>query len=441
MVRSSAHLARDEDEEEFQLYRDEVLDGVYVCECWFGGKGCVYVSPLALLIAIFIAFYGEANAVCKMQPQIVAREIKHVEGCGPDDVAANDGELVHITCDLTPEGLPTLSIGDAGFADIRAVASGLSAHVDMLQCIEFHERFQSRADGGSKKLTDKYMYEVEWNPDPVDSSKFEHRAGDRIPGVGHHPCDVDNPEWPKGVFHSQDKYADVAFLGSFRLSSDLVSRIPLTKSLKIDPPPDWRRSEDGKHLISTKQASGVRQIGSMRIEVFSNDWDAPTMSVVGLNQGGMLAGTRIDGVWGCPEVEIGDIELGDVNAVDMVDAYKFNIHVHTWVLRAVSFLIFWFGFFALLSWFEVEGGMFPVIEAYLGHGWRAVAVVGLYSCVPALGCLALIVGIINVKLRPVAGTIWFLVCIITTIGTILLARKKKMVPEQCPTQYGAAESL
>ncbi|HRX36178.1 MAG TPA: TMEM43 family protein [Aestuariivirga sp.] len=305
---------------------------------------------LLVIAACVLLFWAEGRAVK------TARALEEGSGlvvsvdAGSID-PANEGQLVHISGSVVPQGTPADE--RLGIAADGAVT--LARQVEMYQWKELSREVERTGSDGKKTKQTVYDYEKVWSNSEIDSNKFKMASAPKNPAM----------PLPGDSF----RVAEVK-IGSFRLSGKSVSSLATSSALKL--------SDDGTAGIATAVGAGapVWLIGNQY--VVSNDPDKPEIgdirigyvrgdldraSVAGAQKGDQLV----------PYVtsngrEIFLTQRGNATADEMFKDAIANNKVLTWVIRIGGLLLMLFGFSLSFSPLTGTLGQIPVVGGLVRGG-------------------------------------------------------------------------
>lgn len=311
----------------------------------------VLLGVVFVIGAIILLFWNEGRAV---QTARSLSEGSHtVVDVAPAPIdPGNDGKLIHVSGDAKA----IAPIIDRTFG-VSTVALHLVRVAEMYQWEEEKHQQTHQSVGGSEQTVTTYTYKKVWSDRRIDSQAFRH------------PEDHTNPQ--KQYEHLSLTASD-ATLGDFRLDGAVLSLLPTTTPLQLDPQaadslkPRIPNAQivDGKIYIGANP--DTPRVGDYRISYVY----APIgpVSAVGRQSGSGI---------GRYQTKAGDplliAALGLQSAADMFKQAERENMILTWVLRAVGILLMWFGAFFVLRPLVVVADVVPLIGSVLGAGAGLVA--------------------------------------------------------------------
>jgi len=336
-------------------------------------KGLV-LGGLLVLIALPVLWWNEGRAV------ETARSLEEgagivVSSAADAVVPGDDGKLVHVSgLAQTEEWLRDPVFG------IRANAIKLQRQAWMYQWQE-HTRSETRNKvGGGTETVTTYEYRKEWVDRPVHSVSFRHSEGHR------------NPE--SMPYQDHQLSAGGVTLGAFRLSPGLVAQInkfeplPVTEldleALTAPLKGTAQLWQGGLYLGGDPQTPAIGDI-----KVAFRQVRPVAVSVIARQAGRSFepyptrAGRSLE-----------MLSVGSVGAQAMLQQAQSENTLLTWVLRAVGFLIMFFGLFVLFRPLTVLADVLPFLGDMLRMG------LGLFAAVIALALSLVTIALAWLVYRP-----------------------------------------
>jgi hypothetical protein len=311
----------------------------------------VLLGLVFVIGAIILLFWNEGRAV---QTERSLSEGGHlVVDVAPAPVdPGNDGKLIHLSGDATAK----TPITDRAFG-VSTVALHLVRVAQMYQWEEEKHQETHQSVGGSEQTVTTYTYKKVWSDRAIDSQSFRH------------PEDHTNPQ---KQYNRLSLTATDATLGDFRLDAALLTLLPTSTQLQLDP-----------------QAANALKARLPKAQIFNGniylgaDPDSPqvgdyqisyTYAALGpVSAIGRQAGSGIVQY----QTKAGDrllmAALGLQSAADMFKQAERENTILTWVLRLVGILVMWLGAFLFLRPLVVVADVVPLIGSVLGAGAGLVA--------------------------------------------------------------------
>ena len=299
----------------------------------------VFFGILIVLLGCWVLFKNEGRAVKRYKTLKEGSGV--VVSVASDAIDhANEGKLVHTSGLAETSGFLT----DEEFA-ISASAIHLERQVEMYQWRQSEDRKTEKKLGGGTETVTTYSYSKAWSEQHISSSSFKVPEGHQNPGPP--------------PYTSRTITAPEVTLGAFQLSSGLISRMSTYQSLpvsSIDLLPEHLRQSAKLHNggIYLGRDPASPQVGDIRI---SFRYVEPDMiSVVAAQRGGGLEPYRAS--------TGGSIELlatGYVAADGMIESAQEANRTLTWILRAIGFLIIWFGLKTIFRPLSVLADVVPAV--------------------------------------------------------------------------------
>mmetsp|Transcript_44881 Transcript_44881/g.81895 ORF Transcript_44881/g.81895 Transcript_44881/m.81895 type:complete len:476 (+) Transcript_44881:66-1493(+) len=347
------------------------------------------VAPFIILGSIFALGWNERQAVCNDKVIIEGTKKAHIVDC--DSTMDYSGELVFANCDIQ-KNMVALS-GEGDFSSLQHVGTGLRFQSEMLQCVESSHSEKRRTGGGGTDTITTYTYSTEWVDHQVSSSGFKTSSQNFNLN-----CGTENPSWPAGVPHSGSQYVRKINVGAFE--TNLASSVPLDTPVQWTPPSGWSASSPG-YLTSDKWSKGSHGIGSVRVKVYSNDWDHPKAALLGQNNAGVVGAWMGSSTWLCSGFSLEKLRMGTYTKQEFFDQLSAEESAFTWVVRIVGFAALWIAFAFCLAPLGVAADCIPCIGGCISEAVECVAC--CVACVPATALCVLVTGIVWLVMRPLLG--------------------------------------
>lgn len=328
---------------------------------WFsrmsGGFKAIFIGLLLVIGMVVMLFWNEGRAVktAKALAEGAAAVIS-VDATAPDP--ANEGKIVHIAGNVTPNGAPQ----DTALGISAPGAVALERSVEMYQWREVRRSETRTKIGGGEETVTTYSYEKVWSPSPISSSNF------KIP-AGHH-----NPAfpWPGETFTIPS-----VSLGGFQISGSRAASIASSQPVALDPRQiaavSRAASNGGRY---GRNANGIiyfgdpqtPQIGDYRISFAIKSLSQA--SFVAAQQGSTLVPYETSNG---REIFLSQPGINEASAM-FDDAITSNT-VFTWFLRILGLVLMYVGFRLMLSIIGIAGDVIPFIGSILRMGTGIVAFV------------------------------------------------------------------
>jgi hypothetical protein len=301
--------------------------------------------------AIILLFWNEGRAVQTARSLSEGSHVVVDVAPAPID-PSNDGKLIHVSGDAKA----TAPITDRTFG-VSTVALHLVRVAEMYQWQEEKQQETRKSIGGSEQTVTTYTYKKVWSDRPIDSQAFRH---------------------PDGHSNPQKRYdrlsltATDATLGDFRLDAAVLSLLPTSAALQLDP----QAADSLKARISNAQiVDGKIYIGvspdSPQVGDYQISYEYTPLgpvSAIGRQSGSGIVQYQ---------TRAGDrllmAALGLQPAADMFKQAERDNMILTWVLRVVGILVMWFGALFVLRPLVVVADVVPLIGNVLGAGAGLVA--------------------------------------------------------------------
>jgi len=357
------------------------------------------LAPLVILLSCFALGWNEKRAVCDSRAVAEGHEAAVPTGCGANratGTAMGNGDLVLVSCDLKPDGLPLFTPAGDFAPVLQFHGVGLKTEALIYQCVEkSHSTTKKDHVGGGKTKVTTYTYERQWVTSHVDSSHFRKRDSDSY----RRNCGVDNPTWPPGAPQSTVQRAPSAMVGAYTIpQSPFLDSIPLDAPLAVSSvPAGWMQNG----VEYTKGSTQPNNLGAVKVTFHGNDWNKKSMTVLGLNSGGQLGRWTASNSWMCSGFTLARLRMGLYTKDEFFDAMEAETSEITWILRVVFLVVLWMGFCCLFEPLEVMADCIPCIGPYLGDSISCI--VGCVTCPVAFACGLGVAGVVWVLMRPLVG--------------------------------------
>jgi len=363
----------------------------------------ICLAPLLLIVAVFVVGWNEKRDVCAQNAILEGKKAVAEVPCTATS-GQNSGDLIMFACDIDRAGLQRFSLPGTDFASADYQGTGLETVGQMLQCVEKSESDTHKTSGGGSETTTTYTYTTKWVGHRVDSSAFK-RKEDPL-GGWYTKCGVENPLWPEGLPQTRTAYAPQARVGPFTIPKSYVQKVPLDTAVNVgDTPIGWTSAAVGTYSTSKWQVSGGpgghHGIGQAKVAFKGNNWNDPTVTVLGLNSAGNIGPWEASATWLCSGSMLSDLRTGHISKQDLFAAMASSASSLTWVLRIIGFLVMWGACSRFAAPLGVAADCIPCVGPWIGDKVEAVAC--CITCFPACGCCLGIAGVVWVVMRPWVG--------------------------------------
>jgi hypothetical protein len=356
----------------------------------------VLVGLVFVIGAIILLFWNEGRAVQTARSLSEGSQVVVDVAPAPVD-PSNEGKLIHVSGDAKA----TAPITDRTFG-VSTVALHLVRVARMYQWEEQKHQETRKSLGGSEQTVTTYSYKKVWSDRAIDSQAFRHADGHTN---------------PQKQYDRVSLTATDATLGDFRLDAALLSLLPTSTGLQLDPQAaDTLKSRipnaqvaDGKIYIGANPDDP--QIGDYRIS-YSYTPPGP-VSAVGRQSGSGIAQFQ---------TKAGDRllmgALGQQSAADMFKQAERENMIWTWVLRLVGTLAMWFGAYFFLRPLVVVADVVPLIGSVLGAG------AGLVALAVALAGAGVVIALAWLWYRPLVALLALGIGLVAGIAVHRLAARR-----------------
>ncbi len=319
-------------------------------QSWFsrlrGAFKGIFFGVLLVLFACWLLFRNEGRAVNRYKTlkegggAVVSVTSGTIDG-------AYEGKLVHTSGLAETTGFLT----DQEFA-VSANAIHLQRDVEMYQWRQSEQKKTRKKLGGGTETVTTYSYSKAWSDRHIQSSSFKRPEGHQNPGPP--------------PYASRTLTAPEVTLGAFRLSPGLISSMSNYQSLPVSSVgllPDPLRQTAKLHNggIYLGRNPGSPEVGDLKI--MFRYVEPGSISVVAAQRGGGLEPYQAS--------TGGTIRLlatGQVAADAMIETAQEANRTMTWFLRALGFLLIWFGLRTILRPLSVIADVVPAIGNLVAAG-------------------------------------------------------------------------
>lgn len=357
------------------------------------------VFGLALFVLGFpLLFWNEGRAVKTARSLTEGAGV--VASVSADAVdPANDGKLVHVSAFTKTDDV----LSDEIFG-VSENAVRLERIVEMYQWTESTSSTSETKLGGSKETTTTYDYSTEWSSSLVDSSNFQSSDGHHNPGAL--------------PYESRTEQARHVSLGAFSLTESQIGRLTKSEPLRLStlaPALKGGKLHDGHVYVGADPANP--SVGDVR--VMFRVVRPGAVSVVAQQAGSSFSPYQAEAGG---QVFLLDEQI--VSADAMFETAQRSNATMTWILRAVGFLMMFFGLAMVFAPIAVFGDVVPIVGRVLGAGTSIVA--GCIAAFFAIGTIA----VAWITYRPVLGVI--LLAFAAGAVYLLIRVAKKRAPASGP---------
>lgn len=331
----------------------------------------IFFGIIVAFIAFPLLFWNEGRSVKRV------RALN--EGAGaiisvPSDTvsSSNNEALVHLNGRADTDDILT----DVMFGMSDNVLR-MNRIVEMYQWEEIKETETRTKLGGGQETVTTYEYRKKWSDNIIKSNNFERVAGHENPN-----------EMP---FSNEKMVAQRVRVGAFTLPRSLVTKIKTFESLnprESDGYPDSVRIRGDQFYYGDNPSSP--NIGDTRVRF---EAVRPTyVSIVAQQVGdGLSAYYTSNG----GRIEL--LEVGSLAADSMFEIAQQENRVSTWILRAIGFLMMWFGFGIIVRPLRILADVVPFFGRIVGSG------LGTITFLTALPLFFMVIAFSWIFYRPLIG--------------------------------------
>lgn len=311
----------------------------------------IFFGFILIIGAFYLLFWNEGRAVKTATSLDEGKKaVVHVASDKVDP--ANEGKLVHLSGSVTTDDVLT----DPEFkVSINAIK--LNRQVLMYQWKESSQNSTTNNIGGGTTTTKTYSYSQTWSERLIDSSSFKH------------PQDHQNPH--SMPYQSRNFAAKNVKMNAFTLSGSLIDKMSKYETYDVSIENlnqlgiNNIQGYDGGYYIGSSLSNP--QIGDIKV-LFKVIKPFASISLIA---------KQIDSTFEPYYTANGrQIELltnDYVDADSMFENAKTQNSILTWVLRAVGWLLMFFGFSALFAPLTVLADFIPFLGTLVGLGTGTVA--------------------------------------------------------------------
>jgi hypothetical protein len=316
---------------------------------------------------------------------------------------ANDQKLVHLSGEAKTDEVLTDSIFGVSVNAIK-----LHRGVEMYQWKENKQSKTKKKIGGGTETVTEYTYQKDWSDRLIDSSDFKITE------------DHSNPA--SMPYDSETMQAQNVAVGAFQLSSSLIGGINNYTDMAL---PEDLNVPEGLRDTAIKTNNGFYigwdpaepEIGDVRVRFKV----APEteVSIISKQTGNTFEPylTKVGGT-----IEL--LEIGTHSADAMIETAQQQNKIFTWILRAIGFLMMWFGLMMILKPLSVIADVLPILGSIVGAG------AGIIAFLIAAICWMVTVAIAWIFYRPLLGIA--LLVIAAALLFALRGKLKKAEPVTAP---------
>ncbi|TWT91769.1 TMEM43 family protein [Stieleria varia] len=421
--------------------------GVHVSEeSWFSRIGGAFkgilVGGILCVIGVPVLFWNEGRAVRTAKG--LKEGAKVVQNIEPDTIdSAMEGKFVHVSGMTQTDDMLRDDQFGIEYNGIRLVR-----HVETYQWKEREERERKKKLGGGTKTITTYTYSKVWEPGLIDSSKFDEASTHQNPTSVPFSARSEQAKQvhlgafrlPESLISQINKPEPVQFTID-QLPTETRSMVSLgqrdgatmaywskkrSSDASVTP-----TSEPGNNTAAESsdqpepiQKIDLEQVGTEQpveseTEVLSEETPAPqTLAATDISSDPQIGDTR---VWftATPASEISllssqrgesfqpyvtqtgtelhRLEMGSVNAEEMIQHAEHENMILTWILRGVGTVVLFVGFSLLMRPLVVLADVVPMFGSLVGFG------TGLIAGLAAFAVSLTTIGIAWVFYRPLLG--------------------------------------
>ena len=368
-------------------------------ESWFGRiggalKGIVF-GVLLIAIAFFVLFKNEGRAVKRYKT--LKEGAGKVVSVGSEAVdPSNEGKLVHLTGRATTDEV----LKDSAFG-VSANAMRLKRDVEMFQWKETQKKKTKKKLGGGTETVTDYSYQKVWFGNSISSSDF------KLAGEHTNPSSM--------PYAAKEVVAANATVGGFSLTKSLVQKMSGFEVLVPESVPvslGDKATLHGDSLYIGKDPAAP-QVGDVRIRF--NLVKPGDVSIVATQIGDTFEAFRSK-----KGGTILMLRTGAHSAEAMFQQAQDSNKMWTWILRAVGFVLMFFGFSLVFKPLSVVADVVPFIGSIVAAG------TGLIAFVLAAVLSIITIAVAWVVYRPVLGIALLIVA--AALVFVLKGKLKKKTP-------------
>jgi len=351
----------------------------------FGG---MIIGFILFIASFFILWINEGHSA--HQIQIADYIYKNAIPVTAESVnRANDNKLISTSAEAKTQ--ETLSDNNISLNSVLV----LERKVEMYQWVEDQTTSQQQDMGGSTTETTTYSYTKEWTEDEVNSKNF-HKSG------------YVNPPF---IIKSQRYNAKLGNLGAFKLTETQTSRIDELTAYSSLPPNAKYQSVDGMYYKGLDYSNP--QVGDVRIS-YSYVPSGTQISVIGEQ--------KYDNSIVPMPSKSGNIYVqydGLYTKDEMIEKFRHDNNVITWIFRVVGWLVMFFGLRLIVGPLVAFAGILPLLSNIIDF------VTGTVIFAVSLTLSLITIGIAWFAYRPVQSIILFAVVVIIIVLTTSYISKMK----------------
>eukprot|EP00051_Salpingoeca_urceolata_P021293 m.331577 g.331577 ORF g.331577 m.331577 type:complete len:487 (+) comp19772_c1_seq6:107-1567(+) len=367
-----------------------------VVNSWGGAA----IGVLLFCGSFAILGWNEGRAV-KTYHDLVQGEKNTIDApCTPLN-PANEGKLIHLTCNVTDIG----TITDSFFPDVSAQTLFFYRRVEMFQ---HHEVSRTEDDGSGGKTTIYSCPTMRWNS--YASNENANKAAECV-----------NPPWDTNLPSETPRkpYPSSSF-GAFTLNNiildPLSSRNANPKAFPVaTPQTNWY--PDGTGVLTSVAPGNFPQVGNYRVSFQKDDVDV--VSLVATQKGNTFE--KHTGSSGTSYVLVG---RGAKSSHTLYKEAQDENETLTWVLRFVGFFLMWLSLFLVLSAWTIFMDVLPCCGACLGDALRSLVCCLTLPIALTLSCWT--IAIAWLIYRPlIGGPLFAAGCVAAGVGYYFFRKHRK----------------
>ena len=285
----------------------------------------------------------------------------------------------------------------------RATDMRLVRTVEMYQWKEDSKSETRKTLGGGEETTTTYSYHLVWEDHRIDSSQFKRRDGH---------------ENPQMRYQRVASTARDATLGAYRPGAPVLSQLPASQELPVDPA--LAAALSGKVAGPVQVTDGKLYLGANPNEPKAGDLRITFRTVP--NGPVSIIGRQSGADFAEYQTQAGDKLLmarsGLMSAPDMFKAAEQENRILTWIIRLVGVVIMFIGLVLILKPLVVVADVVPFIGGILGAGAALVAAVVTAVMAP------LVIAIAWLWYRPLVSIVAIAIGLAIAFGFRTLAARR-----------------
>lgn len=344
----------------------------------------VLIGFLMFVISFGVLYWNEGRVdISKIAKTAV--EIESISQASPEI----DKQLVSTTGILKSDE----KIGDTYLKEGDYIA--ITRNVEMYSWKEEKHEKSTKNMGGSETIETTYTYEKYWTSNPENSSNFKKPEGHSNPQMTLNSNSLNVKNAKLGIYDVDMNQVSLPQYRNIQLNN---SNIILNDNLEL---------VNDQYLFKGSGSISNPEIGDVRVSysVIHNPID--TVTIFGKLD---LTNKKISPFYGEENTELYRIFEGTRDSA--ISTMKTEHTIFTWILRAVGFLLMWFGLAALFGPISVFLDVLPIFGAIgrVGIGLITFVVSFILSIITILISMIVhnIIALVVVVLGIILGIIWYL---------------------------------